>query len=106
MNAIETKSETMRTWTDSFYSITILYMPTKKELEKQIKGLEKEMDELQNKIDNYEYEWWQDDRLDKNYSEVRKNFEDSLVEQWYKRIVAENCNDWRDEFVKEEFENR
>lgn len=45
-----------------------------------------------------------DQWINNNYSKLRKDFEDELVHEWgYLRFVAENCNDWRDEFVDKEY---
>jgi len=45
-----------------------------------------------------------EDFIDKNYDKLRYDFVEELVnEAWYLRFVAENCDDWRDEFTEREY---
>jgi len=45
-----------------------------------------------------------DEFIDTNYNKLRKDFEDELVHEcWYLRFVAENTDDWRDDFVEKEY---
>lgn len=39
------------------------------------------------------------ERLEENFDTIYEAYIEELVEQWYARHVAENCDDWWDEFV-------
>lgn len=46
-----------------------------------------------------------DERLEKNYEQEREHFVNYLMEECdYSRIVAENTDDWRDEFIRKDYE--
>lgn len=45
-----------------------------------------------------------DDRLEINYDELHREYVAQLIEEWwYPRSVAENTDDWRDEFIDKEY---
>lgn len=45
-----------------------------------------------------------DTRLESNYEEIHSNYVSHLIEEWgYPRSVAENTDDWRDEYVDSEY---
>lgn len=85
-----------------------MVQPTMSELKEQLKEAKDRLQDIQAEIDNYSYDYdgWQDDWIDHNYSSLRHDFVEELMEHGYSRTTAENCDDWRDEFVKEAWENK
>ena len=41
---------------------------------------------------------------EENYEELRKLFEDELMEHWYSKVVAQESDDGWEDFVLEEYE--
>lgn len=45
-------------------------------------------------------------RFDQNYDNLRYEFVRDLMDHGYAKHTAENCNDWRDEFVESMRQNQ
>lgn len=44
-----------------------------------------------------------EDRLEANYDIVKYHYIEELIDNWYSKTMAENTDDWRDEFVDKEY---
>lgn len=62
--------------------------------------------EIEKRNDDREYQADIDERAEENQKELREQFEDELVEHWYSRYVAEESDDWRDEFLARAYADR
>ena len=45
----------------------------------------------------------QDFRFTENYDNIRSAFEETLIDQWYSPHLVSEVDDWRSDFVDEEY---
>lgn len=48
---------------------------------------------------------WYENLSDHEQKNIRDDYEDMLLEQWYSKHTVSETSDWRDEFIREYYKN-